>query len=651
MCFHFSSFRRSVVPLLLLAGAGSVPVRAAAQQDTAVVLAPIVVTAHRRPTSREVVTSRVTVISGDALRAQGITQLVDALRTVPGLSVVQTGSFGSVTSLFMRGGESDYVQVLVDGVPVNEPGGAYDFAHLTVDNIERIEILRGPASVVYGSDAVTGVVQIFTRRGAGPPRVTAGARGGTYGSGDFEAAVTGGSEQAGYSLGVSHLRSNGIYAFNNGYRNTTASGRFHYTPDERTDLNFTLRYTDAEFHFPTDGAGNLVDSNQFTANEVTTLGIDVGRYFTDRIQGRLHLALNDIGSLFDDEQDGPADTVGFFAFRSQTELRTRSADARVNVYLTPAAVVTGGASIEQERQRTDKDRTRLNRAYYAQVVVGPLSGLSANAGLRLDDNEQFGTFVTFRAGTGYRMTATGTRITASVGTGFKEPTFFETFDGAFSVGNPDLEPERSTSWEVGLEQPLAGGRVVLAGTYFDQRFEDLIQFTFSPPGPGDPNYFNVAEATARGIEAEVRAVPVRGLQLSASYTYLSTEVTDSGFNAGPDAAFVVGDRLLRRPTHAFTTGAVYRFEDRATLGATVRYIGDRDDLEFPGFPAPPSRVALQAHTVVDLSLLVSLLRPRGPAPGLALTARVENVLDEDYQEIVGFRARGRTVWLGGTLEY
>ncbi len=440
MCFHFSSVRRSVVPLLVLAGAGSVPVRAAAQQDTAVVLAPIVVTAHRRPTSREVVTSRVTVISGDALRAQGITQLVDALRTVPGLSVVQTGSFGSVTSLFMRGGESDYVQVLVDGVPVNEPGGAYDFAHLTVDNIERIEILRGPASVVYGSDAVTGVVQIFTRRGAGPPRVTAGARGGTYGSGDFEAAVTGGSEQAGYSLGVSHLRSNGIHPFNNGYRNTTASGRFHYTPDDRTDLNFTLRYTDAEFHFPTDDAGNVVDSTQFTANEVTTLGIDVGRYFTDRIQGRLHLALNDIGSLFDDEQDGPADTVGFFAFRSQTELRTRSADARVNVYLNPAAVVTGGASIEQERQRTDKDRTRLNRAYYAQVVVGPLSGLSANAGLRLDDNEQFGTFVTFRAGAGYRMTATGTRVTASVGTGFKEPTFFQTFDGAFSVGNPDLEP-------------------------------------------------------------------------------------------------------------------------------------------------------------------------------------------------------------------
>src|SRR5437867_8978759 len=154
-----------------------------AQQPTDTArLSPIVVTADRLPIPAAAVPAAVTVLSGAALRAQGIRTVADALRTVPGATVVASGSFGAQTSLFVRGGESDYVKVLIDGVPQNQPGGAFDFADLTTDNVDRIEIVRGPASVLYGSDAVTGVIQIFTRTGSGAPRVTAAARAGTYGS-------------------------------------------------------------------------------------------------------------------------------------------------------------------------------------------------------------------------------------------------------------------------------------------------------------------------------------------------------------------------------------------------------------------------------------------------------------------------------------
>src|SRR5213593_2139188 len=233
-------------PLLFpLALASLVPAVLGAQRpgDT-VQLEPVVVTATRLPTRAGAVPEAVTVLSGAELRAAGITTVFEALREVPGAAVVQTGSFGGQTSLFLRGGQSNYVKVLVDGVPVNQPGGSYDFANLTTDNVDRIEVLRGPASVLYGSDAVTGVVQIFTRRGVGRARATAGVRGGTYGRLAWDAAASGGSDAASYALSVSRFSSDGTYAFNNRYHNTVFSGLARVATDDRTDATLTVRYCD-----------------------------------------------------------------------------------------------------------------------------------------------------------------------------------------------------------------------------------------------------------------------------------------------------------------------------------------------------------------------------------------------------------------------
>ncbi len=636
------------------------PAALAAQEprDT-VILTPVVVTATRIPTPADAVTAAVTVISGADLRAQGIRTVLDALRDVPAAAVVQTGSFGSVTSLFLRGGQSDYVKVLVDGVPVNQPGGAFDFANLTTDNVERIEVLRGPASVLYGSDAVTGVVQIFTRRGSDNARADATVRGGTYGTLIWDAEASGGGQQASYSFAVSRHTSNGIYAFNNQYRNSVFSGLVRIAPDDRTDATLTVRYADNTYHFPTNGAGQAVDPYQFNYGSGPTIALDVGHYFTPRLEARLLLAAHEADGGVVSPPDSANDST---LFHSLDNLRRASADLRANLYLPGGTVLTGGAAVEQQRDRSFNlcqspfgdcttppiDTSRWNGAFYAQVVSEVAARVSLTTGVRLEDNERFGTYATYRAGAAYRLPG-GTRLRATAGNGFREPAFSENYSTGYSVGNPNLKPEHSRSWEVGVEQSVAGGRASFSATFFDQRFVDMIDYNPNAP-PGAPNYANVAGATAAGVEVGVHVVPAATVALGASYTYLHTNVTNPGYDSTTGAALAPGQPLLRRPEHSARLDAGYHPPGRGVITLAVTYVGDRYDRIFPPFPAPPSRVTLPSYTRVDVAAMVDVWQPRAGAPGLSLTTRLENLFDRRYEEARHFPARGRTILLGAEVE-
>jgi vitamin B12 transporter len=635
------------------------PVRLSGQQPTDTVeLNPVVVTATRVPRPVTDVPAAVTVLRGEDLRAQGIRTVFEALREAPGAAVVQTGSFGGQTSLFLRGGQSNYVKVLIDGVPVNQPGGAFDFANLTTDNVERIEVVRGPASVLYGSDAVTGVVQIFTRRGANASRAEASVRGGTYGTLAWNAETSGGSQGASYSVALSHFSSDGAYAFNNQYHNTVFSGLARVAPDDRTDATLSLRYGDAAFHFPTNGAGVPVDHNQFSYGSGPTLGLDLGHYFTKGFEARLLVATNATSGGFDDRPDSAADSS---RFQNLDDVRRSSADLRGNLYVSSGMVVTLGTAVEQEHYRSFNvcqtsfgdcttppiEVTRWNTALYGQVVGDVLTRVSFTAGVRVEDNERFGTYVTYRLGSVYRI-AGGTRLRATAGTGFREPSFFENYSTGFTVGNPNLAPERSRNWEVGLEQTALEGRASFSATVFNQRFIDMIDYD---PGAafGAVNYFNVAGATADGVELAVRAAPGAGgaLSLGASYSYLYTNVTRSGFDSSSGALLAVGQPLVRRPKHAARLDADYRILRRGSASLSALYVGEREDQDFSAFPAP--RVILPSYVRVDLATQLDVLRPRGSAPGVAVSARVENVLDHRYEEVKNFPARGRTLLFGGRV--
>lgn len=650
--------RTRVVLILALIVAAAGALGAQERRDT-IRLAPVVVTATRVPTPLSTLSATVTVLDGETLQREGIRDVAEALRRAAGLTVVRSGSYGAVTSVFVRGGESDYIKVLLDGVPLNDPGGAVDLANLTTDNVQRIEIVRGPVSVLYGSDAVAGVIQILTRRGRGAPRAAVGFRGGTFGSFTAEADVRGGTDAVEYGFAFSRATTDGIHPFNSDYDNTVLSGSVRARPDDRTEATLSLRYADSEFHFPTDGAGNVVDQNARRLEERVTGSLEVGRFFAHRLEGRLLLTLNETDGGFDDPTDGPADTLGFYGFRSVQALHRRGADGRVLVHLGRSHVLTVGAQVEEQTERTSTesqsefgafmgstDAARVNRGYYVQVQA-PLGSLSLTAGARLDDNETFGTFFTYRAGAVYAFPV-GTRLWASVGKAFKEPTFVENFsDSPFARGNPALEPERTTSWEVGAEHAVAGGRARIGATYFSQRFRDLIDFTFTPPNPGDPNYFNVPAADARGVELHVEAVPIPPLRLTGSYTRLETNVVDAGFEAGPAAQFIAGQRLLRRPTTAYTVGASYRLLDRARLWSIVHRVGEREDVDFRVF----TRQTLAGYTRVDVAAEVEPWRARRALRHAALLVRIDNLLDARYAEVLNFPAPGRAVTLGGRLRF
>jgi vitamin B12 transporter len=624
-------------------------------------LDPVVVTAERLPTARAATPATVTVVTGEELTARGIRHIAEALRDVAGIDVAQTGSYGGNTALFLRGGESDYVKVLVDGVPINDPGGAIDFADLTTDNVDRIEIVRGPASVLYGSDAVSGVVQVFTRRGAGPTHGEASVRVGSHAAFEALGGIAGGTDAVSYSVTATRASTAGIYAFNNEYRNVGWSGLLRAAPDAETSASLSLRYLESRYHYPTDGTGAVEDENALQRRDRVAAALEVGRYIAPDVEVRLLLALNQVDGGIDDRPDGPADTLGFYGYNSVQAVSRRSADLRVNAYAAQSSVLTAGVQLEEQRERSQSeseseygpstsafDAGRVNVGYYLQLHAAPGSSVSFTVGARLDDNDVFGTFISYRGGVAVRL-PTGTRLRGSIGRAFKEPTFFESFaDAPFARGNPALRPERVASWEVGVEQHFLSESLAVGATYFHQRFRDLIQYTFAPPGPTDPTYYNIANASARGVELEVQADLEFGLAVRGGYTYLETEVIDAGFDVGAGAAFVTGQRLLRRPTHSVSVVVSQRFSRRASVAGTVRYVGSRDDRDFAAFPTAP--VVLPSVVTIDLSANVTVWSADAGRPAVDLTARIANLFDEQYQEVFGFRTPGRALLFGVRAE-
>ncbi|HEV8380658.1 MAG TPA: TonB-dependent receptor [Gemmatimonadales bacterium] len=622
-------------------------------QDT-VVLKPIVVTATRTPVSAELVPSAVTVLRGVDLVAQGIRTVADALEMVPGAHIVETGSYGGQTSLFMRGGESDYVKLLLDGVPLNQAGGGIDLAHLTTDNIDRIEIVRGPVSVLYGSDAMTGVVQIFTRSGGGShitaPQLGAELRAGTYDSRDGALDIVGGTRTFSYSARASQFSSDGLYPYNNHYRNRVASARLRVMPDSRTDASLTYRYGDDLYHFPTNGQGAPVDSNQRAAERGPLLSLSAGRVLGEHLEARINVALKEARQFYNDEPDSPGEDGAFW---SRDYLRRSSVGAFVTWRNHDKINVISGVEYEDERQRGRSEFTtragppfpdsiavqRNNTGYFTQAVIGA-GRASVTLGGRVDDNSEFGSHGTYRAGVVYRLAA-GTRLRASAGTGFKEPTFFENFARGSFRGNPYLKPESSKSWEVGVEHTLKGGHARAAVTYFNQRFQHLIDFTSNPVPPDSFNYFNVGGASADGVELSVAFEFNSGGSAKLTYDYLRTRVENPGFGTGPDAAFSPGRRLLRRPTHGFVQETVVPIGNRLRATLMIRFVGDRDDLDFSQTPA--GRLTLPPYSRVNVS---AEYRPLNRVAGLSLSVRVENLFNNHSSEITNFRVRGRLVIIG-----
>ncbi|HUF65257.1 MAG TPA: TonB-dependent receptor [Gemmatimonadaceae bacterium] len=626
----------------------------AAQDTTVVQLDTVVVSASKAPPGGAPVAQAVTVITGSDLRAAGIVRVSEALRQVPGAAVTGGGPVGAVTALFLRGGESRYTKVLLDGVAVNAVGGYFDFSHLTTDNVDRIEIVRGPGSVVYGADAMTGVVHIFTRKGDGPATVEAEARGGTYGTVDASAGLIGSTDWLQYSLAGARYATNGILPFNNEYTNRTLSGSARFAPGPATRLDLSARLGSARYHYPTDFLGFVEDSNSFRDQRRFTFGLDASHRLSRRAEVRVLAGSNRVNDLTDDIEPPSDFTGGDDDIHMKYRVRTQRESGEVRFsFGIGQALVTTGAEYVRETERSVASEgavggaqhetsafagTRETRVGFAELA-GAASRLEYTVSGRVDRPSDFGSFGTYRLGLATRWGRVRFRTAAA--TAFNAPAFSQLLPTEFTLGSPDLDPERVRAMEAGVDWQLADDRVRVAVTWFDQRFLDLIQFVGGEPPQFLGSYANLAEARARGWEADLRSSPFPGWFLTASFTQLRAAI--SRLDERYEGSLEVGQPLIRRPRRQAASGLTYAGWRRGSVTAAVRYVGARRDLDFREFPSP--MVELPAYTVGDIAASVRLLGTAG-GDELSLTARIENLFDKRHEEVLYYEAPGRTLLIG-----
>ena len=639
-------------------------VRSAAAQTSADTtrLGDLVVTATRQATPSSAIPAATTVLRGDDLRSRGIALVLDALREVPGIGIVQSGSYGAQTSIFLRGGESNYVKVFLDGVPLNRPGGGINLANLTTADLDRIEIVRGPASVLYGADAMTGVIQLFTRGAGGHGSAELSGRGGTFGASEFTGHVDVVAKN-GWLFGVtgSRLGSNGTYAFNSGYRNAVGSMQLGIDRGSSGRGVLTLRYGDGIAHFPTNSGGQPVDQNQFTTEKSLAAGLDT--WWPIAGDGSLHVQgfASRLNEGYNNRSDTPADTTGFNFIDDRTIVTwRRGVDLRLD-RRNSSGVVSIGVGLEHE---TDDEHDigvsnfgfgishdtsglvadRTTRNAYLQVLSAPDAKVSTQLGVRLDNNSAFGTFKTWRVGATWHVSELA-RIWVGAGTAFKAPTFLQLFARSpFEVGNAALMPEQSRNTEVGFETRSQDQRVTVGATAFWQHFSDLIHYVSA--ASGQPTYVNLGGVDSRGIEATISGKLAAGVAVNAHWTWLHTAVTDTG--SASSLVFTQGARLIRRP--ASSGGATLTYHWRGlTVAATATRVGERDDVDFSGFPG--ARVILPGYTTMDLAVEAPLHRGAGRSAGVSLTLRGENLFNVAYQQTVGFPGRSRALFAGAGLRF
>lgn len=621
----------------------------------------LVVTASRVPVPLMATGSSVSVIDREQIEARQSIFAVDLLQDVPGIAVSRSGGIGSQAQVRVRGAEANHLLVLIDGIEANDPAGNDEFAFqdLTTWDVERIEVVRGPQSALWGSDALAGVVNVITRQPTEEFSAGGFAEAGAYDTFSAGGRVAGQVLGARAGLSLSRVDSNGTNISrtgdeDDGYENTTATLTLGGSPSDSLDLSFVGRYTDTTKGFDvTDfGTGLPADSGDQT-------DVDLG-YFRaggtlQLLDGRWTQSLRAAWTT--------TDTVNTSDFGSAG---TTAADKYGLYYqttwqFTPGAVDGNGNSVtlavdhEQQdfRQRGDiividpddpsqdldpnQDQDLDNTAAVLELLLTPFERTSLSLSGRYDDNSDFDDVATFRATTSWTTEGTRTRLHAAFGTGQKAPTFIDRF-GYFAdqfVGNPDLEPETSRGWEAGVEQPLWEDRIGLGATYFREDLEDEINGFVFDPGTGRFTAVNLDGTSGRrGVELTARATVTPTLRFSGSYTY--TDATQ------PDP--VTGDdiREIRRPRHSASFNGDWRFlASRAGLNFNLTYVGDQDDTFFE--VAPP----FGTQTVnLDSYYLASVAASYQLTEQASVYARVENLLDEDYENIYGYNTPGVGAYAG-----
>lgn len=618
---------RRAAPLALLLAA--VPGLAQAQEAEPVQVAaetdPVIVQGTRIPTPIDKTGVSATVITAEDIEAAQDRHVTDTLQRVPGLSVIQNGGTGTVASVFLRGANSEQTLVLIDGIEVNDPsspGNGFDFGGLDASNIARIEVLRGPQSTLYGSDAIGGVVSITTKSGTEGLEGTAFMEGGVFNTQRGSGTIRGGTADINGAVTLSGSRTNGISAAEadngnderDGFRDITLNAKGDWAVSDALHLDAAVNFEDQHVAFDSFPFGSPVPADSDEEGDTQRIASRLtGTHtaFNGRLENKVSLKFMDL-----DREDESGGQTSFLADGTR-----KTVEYQGTVDATDWLIVTVGAEHEDNDFATESPLFGTAESGdfaitsgYGLVQVSPIERVTLTGGVRHDTSEDFEGETTGRVSGAINVFETGTTLRGLWGQGFKAPSPFQlsfvcTFCGAFGdpgvapAPNPDLEAETSRSWEIGIEQVLLPGRLRGSLTYFNQEIDNLIQFDSAGRG-----FENIAESEQQGVEATLSAAVTDWSDIQANYTFLEAE----------DAAQDV--RLIRRPRHKANVEVRVRPTRRLGLSANVLYHG----------------IARDTNAELDDFTVVTLRGRYDVTERLEVFARVENALDNDFQTTNGF---------------
>jgi len=601
---------------------------------------PIIVTgATRIPTPEDQLGTSVTVVTGDQIEQKQQRTLPEVLQDVPGLNVVQAGSPGGTASVFIRGTNGNHTKVLVDGIDVSDPSsadGSFDFSQLLASDIDRVEVLRGPQSGLYGSEAIGGVINIITKTGNGPPKAIAGVEGGSFGTFNQTAGISGSQARFNYNANIAHYRTTNTQVTpsdlvppgrplnDDFYDNTTYATKLGANLTDNFDVGLVARYIDTDLRSTSDDI--------IAGPEAIRTNSDNHELFT---RGTAHLTLFD--GLFDQTLgygytnyrrrifDPNAATLAFGNDPGYFRGDRTKLDYQGNIDVMAGQIVTIGAEHERDTINDSSPATGAysNNAGFVQLQSSFGERFFNTASLRYDGNTQFGGATTYRIAPAIIVPETDTTFRGSVGTGFKAPTLDQLFDSFPEFGffaNPNLVPEKSFGWDAGVEQKFLDRRASVGATYFHNDITNLIDFndTFT-------TLINVGEATTYGVESFVAYKPWDALSLRVDYTYTMArnDITD--------------EALSRRPKHKASLSATWQVTERASLTGTVLYTGSWID---------SNRSGTMAGLVASPYTLVNIAGSYDVGHGVTAFARIDNLTDRHYQDPIGFLHQGIGVFGG-----
>ncbi len=572
----------------------------------------------------------VSVITSEDIEQKQTQRVSNALREVPGLSVVQTGTAGQLTSVFMRGLRSEHTQVLLDGVPINQGlQGAFNFADLVTDDIDRIEVVRGPQSTLYGPRALAGVIQIFTKEGEGTPTIMLSGEGGSYDTFREWLESEGKIDQFDYSIGASRIDTDNARP-NNQYRNSAAIANVGWSPNDQLRISSLFTYSLSDTGNPNTIFDPKPLDNFLTERWLIAPHIDLR--ISDWWEHKLIVSYDHERQLNDPNEDGFVGPTRALFERTQIDYQN---DLRPTSWLTlTSGFFYSRVNAGQERpfvlqifgpQPTFVSDHTEETAGFLQATVTPIENLIFVAGGRFDHFNQFGDVWTYRFAGSYKIDKTNTALHSSVATGFSPPSSQDKIFG----NNFGLKPERDLGWDIGIRQQLWENRVVLGLTYFHNDLSNVIGFN------GLFDTLNLGAAETQGLEAELRAQPIADLVFTATYTYLDAEKTSSADINQPKGA-----RLPRRPRNEVYVSASYFWFKRLRTIAEAKVVNAREELNFGG-----PNFDIEDYSFVNIAAEYEV------NPHLSIFGRIDNLTNEHYAEVFGFPALGRAAYGGVKIRF